>query len=290
MISSLEQKPDQGGKNGSPRAHIDVGVRVGRLTVAAPTEQRKNGYVVWRCRCDCGGEALLDTRCLQRGAVRDCGCLSKVKPGRKDISGMRFGKLVAVAPTGEAAGGSAVWRCACDCGGSVCVSLHQLTSGYRKSCGCLSHPARKGFIGKRFGRLTVTDYAGKQAGMHRWKCLCDCGRETVVGQTLLQTGKTRSCGCLQAEIYRENLKLVDGTSVTLLEARKNKLNSNNTSGFTGVHWNQQREKWVAQICFKGKTYHLGSFDSQQDAVSARRRGEEMHDSFLEWYYANKPPL
>lgn len=290
MISSLEQKLDQGGKNGAPRAHIDVGVRVGRLTVAAPTKQRKNGYVVWRCRCDCGGEALLDTRCLQRGTVRDCGCLSKVKPGRKDISGMRFGKLVAVAPTGEAVGGSAVWRCTCDCGGSVCVSLHQLTSGYRKSCGCLSHPARKDFIGKRFGRLTVTDYAGKQAGMHRWKCLCDCGRETVVGQTLLQTGKTRSCGCLQAEIYRENLKLVDGTSVTLLEARKNKLNSNNTSGFTGVHWNQQREKWVAQICFKGKTYHLGSFDNQQDAVLARRRGEEMHDSFLEWYHANKPPL
>lgn len=275
-------------KNGPPRAKVGVGFQVGRLTVAAPTGERKNSYMVWRCRCSCGGEILLDTRCLQRGSVRDCGCLSKVPPGRKDVSGMRFGRLVAVEPTGESCGGSAVWRCACDCGGTVCAPLHQLAAGYRKSCGCLGHPARKDYIGKRFGRLTVAGYAGKQAGMHRWRCVCGCGRETVVGQTLLQTGKTKSCGCLQAESCRDNLKLVDGTSVTMLEARKGKLSANNTSGFTGVHWDRRREKWVAQIRFKGKLYRLGSYSDLRDAVRARRRGEEMHDAFLEWYHANQP--
>ena len=145
---------------GKPRRpQIGVGCRVGRLVVAAPTSQRKNGYTVWLCRCDCGGEILLDTRCLQRGTVTDCGCVSKVKPGRRDVSGMRFGRLVAVEPTGESTGGSAVWRCRCDCGGEVCVPLHQLTAGYRKSCGCLSRPPRKDYVGKRFGRLTVTAYA-----------------------------------------------------------------------------------------------------------------------------------
>ena len=162
---------------GKPRRpQIGAGCRVGRLVVAASTSQRKNGYTVWVCRCDCGGEILLDTRCLQRGTVTDCGCVSKVKPGRRDVSGMRFGRLVAVEPTGESIGGSAVWRCRCDCGGEVCAPLHQLTAGYRKSCGCLSRPPRKDYVGKRFGRLTVTAYAGKQAGMHRWKCVCDCGK------------------------------------------------------------------------------------------------------------------
>ena len=47
--------------------------------------------------------------------------------------------------------------------------------------------------------------------MHRWRCRCDCGNETIVGQTPLQSGKTKSCGCLQSETYRDNLKLVDGT-------------------------------------------------------------------------------
>lgn len=267
------------------RPKIAVGSRVGLLTVTTPTGQRKNGYTVWECRCDCGGKILLDTRCLQRGTVTDCGCLSKTRPGQRDITGQRFGKLVAVEPTDQRASGTVVWKCRCDCGGEVSASLHQLCSGYRKSCGCLSHPPLKDFIGKQFGRLTVTGYAGKRDGMHRWECRCSCGRETVVGQTLLQTGKTKSCGCLQAEIYKKNLKLVDGTSVAVLEAHRKKLNRNNTSGHTGVYQDVKHGRWIAQIGFKGKTYYLGSYPDKQDAVEARRRGEEMHDDFIEWYHS-----
>lgn len=270
------------------RPRIGVGFRAGMLTVSGPTSQRRNGYTVWRCACDCGGEILLDTRCLQRGTVRDCGCATPVRPGRKDITGQRFGRLVAVEPTGELLRGSAVWRCRCDCGGQVSAPLHQLTAGYRKSCGCLGHPPRKDFFGRRFGRLTVTGYAGKQDGMHRWRCVCDCGNETVVGQTLLQTGKTKSCGCLQAEIYKQNLKLIDGTSVTVLEAVKRRPLSANRSGYTGVYWDSRRGKWVAQIGFKGRVYRLGAYLDKQEAVTARRRGEQMHDAFLEWYYAEHP--
>lgn len=270
------------------RQRIAKGCRVGGLTVVEPTEQRKGRYTVWRCRCDCGGEILLDTRCLQRGTVKDCGCVSKVKPGQKDISGMRFGRLTAIEPTGAVQNGSVVWRCRCDCGGEVCAPLHQLSAGYRKSCGCLGHPPQKDYIGKRFGRLTVTAYAGKRDGMHRWRCRCDCGGETVVGQTLLQSGKTKSCGCLQAEVYRDNLQLVDGTSVTILEALRRGLIASNTSGHTGVYFDRALQKWVARITFKGKTYHLGTYAEKQDAVRARERGEELHDDFLEWYHANHP--
>ena len=96
--------------------------------------------------------------------------------------------------------------------------LHQLTAGYRKSCGCLSHPPLKDYLGKRFSMLTVTGYAGKEDGQHLWRCKCDCGKETVVRQTNLQSGKTKSCGCLQEKQLLENLKLCEGTSVTILEA------------------------------------------------------------------------
>ena len=262
---------------------IGTGSRVGLLTVEEPSGQRKGGSIVWRCRCDCGGEILLDTRCLQRGTVRDCGCSTIVRPGQRDISGMRFGKLTAIAPTGErGGGGSMVWRCRCDCGREIDTELGRLVSGMRKSCGCLSHPPLKDFIGRRFGRLTVTEYAGKRARMHRWKCRCDCGKETVVGQTLLQNGKTKSCGCVQASVYKENLKLVEGTSVTILQSiKKGRLIKSNTSGYNGVYYNSRRGRWVAQITFQGKTKYLGSFELLADAVKARQKGEEIYDDFLE---------
>lgn len=262
---------------------IGIGSRIGRLTVEETTGQRKAGYMVWKCRCDCGGVILLDTRALQRESVRDCGCSSVTRPGQRDVTGQRFGILTALAPTGERGrSGSVVWRCRCDCGREILADLGELTGGNRKSCGCMSHPPLKDFIGRRFGRLKVTAYAGKEAGMHRWRCVCDCGRETVVGQTLLQNGKTKSCGCLQALTYRDNLKLMEGTSVTMLQAAKGgRLIKSNTSGYNGVYYDKRRDRWVAQITFQGKTKYLGSFEELKDAVKARQTGEEIYDEFLE---------
>lgn len=268
---------------------ISVGYRIGHLTVESASSEKHSGYTVWICRCDCGGEILLDTRYLQRGTIKDCGCITKVRPGQRDLTGLRFGRLICIEPTEERSKnrGSVIWHCRCDCGNECLAESRQLISGYRKSCGCWGHPPLKEYIGSRFGQLTVIDYAGKSAGMHRWKCRCDCGNETVVGQTLLQSGKTKSCGCLQSGAIIGNLKLCDGTSVTLLEANKRRKSKRNTSGYTGVYLQKRTGRWVAQITFKGKTYYLGAYEKLEDAVRARRRGEEMHDAFLEWYYREK---
>lgn len=275
---------------GKKHPKIEKSFRCGNLTVEADTGNRKNGYTVWLCSCDCGGEVQLDTRTLQRGTIRDCGCATRIKPGQRNLTGQRFGRLVATVPTGQRGStGSVLWKCRCDCGKEVLATASQLTNGYKKSCGCLAHPPLKDYCGQRFGRLTVTGYAGKSAGMHRWECMCDCGNITVVGQTLLQTGKTKSCGCLQAGIVTENMKFIDGTSVTLLETAKGRLVSSNTSGYNGVHWNRKTQKWVAQIGFKRKTYYLGSYGNIQDAVDARKKAEDrIYGEFLEWYYETHP--
>lgn len=266
---------------------VSVGYTVGKLTVKERTAERKNGYSYWRCVCECGGEILLDTRTLQRRTVKDCGCKTVVRPGQKDLTGMRFGKLVCLEPTDEhGTYGGTIWKCRCDCGNTCYAVSTQLTQGYKKSCGCLSHPPIKGFIGQHFGDLEVIDYAGKWNGVHHWKCKCKCGNETVVCQSNLQIGHTQSCGCRQEVQIYENLKLCDGTSVTILEASKRRLMKSNKSGYTGVY-QESSGRWRAQITFKRKTYHLGVFDDIQDAVKARKRGEEMHDEFLEWYYNNQ---
>ena len=264
---------------------IKTGFRVGKLTVTGPTSERKKGYTVWECRCDCGNTINLDTRTLQRGAIRDCGCTSVVKPGQRDITGQRFGMLTAIAPVGvDKKAGTVVWHCKCDCGGEVDAPLHQLQSGCRKSCGCLSNPPLKDWVGKRFGKLTVIEYAGRENGMHQWRCKCDCGNTCTVGQTRLLEGTTQSCGCLRESVALENLKLAGGTSVTVLENVLSKVRSNNTSGCTGVYYHKKNNKWVATIRFRGNCYNLGSYTDREDAVKARRRGEEMYTNFIEWYY------
>ena len=267
---------------------IQPGVRIGQLTVKEKCGTSKHRYTIWRCSCDCGGEVQLDTRALQRGTITHCGCLSKLTPGQKDLTGMRFGKLVCIEPT-ERRGyhGGTIWLCKCDCGNECYAVSVQLTSGYKKSCGCLSYPPLKDFVGKKFGQLTVVAYEKKEKGHHFWRCSCSCGNETVVSQSQLQIGKTQSCGCIKLEATREGLKLIDGTSITVLEGIK-KRSKSNTSGRIGVYYIKSNNKWAAHIEFKGKRYWLGSYSKYEDAVKAREKGEEMVDDFIEYYYSLYP--
>ncbi len=208
----------------------------------------------------------------------------------KDLRGLRFGRLVCLEPTERrGASGGVVWRCQCDCGNTCLADSGQLRKGYKKSCGCLQHPPLKGFLGQRFGQLTVIGYDGRRGGKHYWRCRCDCGNEIVTTQSNLQSGHTKSCGCLQKTARQQNLRLVDGTSVTVLESRlKGGTIRSNTSGYNGVYRDQKTGKWTAQITFRGKTYYLGRYADLAQAVAARRRGEAMYETFLDWYYSEYP--
>lgn len=54
-----------------------------------------------------------------------------------DITGQRFGRLVALGPIGRNDRRSIVWRCLCDCGKHTDVTAVSLRSGHTSSCGCL---------------------------------------------------------------------------------------------------------------------------------------------------------
>jgi hypothetical protein len=53
----------------------------------------------------------------------------------KDISGQRFGKLIAISPTTGRDGSAIIWYCQCDCGNEAFVSIKHLPG--QMSCGCL---------------------------------------------------------------------------------------------------------------------------------------------------------
>jgi hypothetical protein len=55
-------------------------------------------------------------------------------------------------------------------------------------------------VGKIFGRLTVIEYSHTKGNRPYWRCLCGCGKTTVVDRGHLKYGHTKSCGCLNREI------------------------------------------------------------------------------------------
>jgi hypothetical protein len=59
---------------------------------------------------------------------------------------------------------------------------------------------------QEFGRLRVLSFAGRdRAGRARWLCQCECAKEVEINAYRLQTGHTRSCGCLRIEASVEKL-------------------------------------------------------------------------------------
>lgn len=55
----------------------------------------------------------------------------------KDITGQRFGQLIAVKKNGKDKRGEVLWECICDCGQKKIVQGGHLRSGHSKSCGCI---------------------------------------------------------------------------------------------------------------------------------------------------------
>lgn len=66
---------------------IDIhGLRFGRLTVGDPV--RGGREVKWRCRCDCGQEALVAGHLLRSGDTSSCGCVRRAvtaEQGKKNL-------------------------------------------------------------------------------------------------------------------------------------------------------------------------------------------------------------
>jgi hypothetical protein len=123
----------------------------------------------------------------------------------KDLTGLRFGRLVVVRRDGSKSRAPA-WICRCDCGQDVCITSGNLSR--QKSCGCLRREKTKqiskvrplhDLTGHRFGRLTVISPSAQTDRNRRWNCICDCGSERSVFARSLLFGVSTSCGCLMRE-------------------------------------------------------------------------------------------
>lgn len=128
---------------------------------------------------------------------------------RIDLTGQRFNMLTVISFEGthRKPGGqtTSMWRCMCDCGNEVVISLSELRSGGTKSCGCLRNAVKDDLSGQKFGLWTVLKRA--PAKRCSYLCRCECGNERVIRADGLKTfSETSSCGCNASELLKEQYR------------------------------------------------------------------------------------
>jgi hypothetical protein len=83
----------------------------------------------------------------------------------------------------------------------------------------------------------------------------------------------------------ENLRLATRAQ----NARNRNRSKNNTSGYTGVYWRANRQRWVVEVRIDGKDRRLGSFKDIRDAIT-RRKAEELRLGYFPDVTKEKAPV
>ena len=72
---------------------------------------------------------------------------------------------------------------------------------------------------------------------------------------------------------KSNLRICTNRENT---SNRTKLGTNNTSGILGVRFDNRRNKWYADVQYKGKYIFLGYFNIKEDAIKARIDAEKLY--------------
>ena len=125
-----------------------LGQTFGDLRVVGKSKKRTKMGAYWTCLCSCGYTCEATASELISGRKTHCGCKSSKNYALSDITGRRFGRLVALYPTDRRGGqGSVIWHCRCDCGQETDVSYNDLMYANQQSCGCKKREHDKALAG-----------------------------------------------------------------------------------------------------------------------------------------------
>lgn len=162
------------------------GKKFGKLTVIEKTNLRYHGRVIWKCKCECGNDAFVNSYDLISDRVKSCGCMR-----RYNLVGRKFGRLTVIKEANRNSKDRRQWLCKCDCGNEVILPTTALTTRNTRSCGCLR---TKDLVGRRFGKITVLEKTNKKKYKRfLWKCKCDCGNIIYLNTTELLFTKLDRC-------------------------------------------------------------------------------------------------
>ena len=120
------------------------------------------------------------------------------------------------------------------------------------------------YIGKKFGKRTVLYGLGvNNCGHTIVRCRCECGKEDDVELCLLLHGRSGGCHSCSNTEYRKRKT----ESITSSQQHFEKPTNRNKSGYVGVFKNNRTNRWVSQVKVHRKTYYLGAYTTQKEALS-----------------------
>lgn len=218
-----------------------------------------------------------------------------------------------------------VWWCECDCGNPelVPVTATHLKTGHTKSCGCfnlqrkieriqeynktkqsnrydLSGEYGVGYDCKneefwfdledydlikdytwnvyydKDGRADVKAHDKNNEIIRMSRLIMNCPDDKVVDHI--------HCSTTRHDNRKSNLRITDNLHNSLNSG----IQTNNTSGTTGVHWNKQSQKWLSFITVNKERIRLGLFEKYEEAVRVRKEAEDKY--FGEFSYKNSQVL
>ena len=208
---------------------------------------------------------------------------------RLDLTGQRFGALVALRPipSEEMPGHRTAWLTRCDCGKEKAVYTCNLRKGAVTSCGCGLERGKKhseagnpkaivDFSGQTFFELTAIERV--KAGI--WRFRCSCGKEIVAKTADVKAGRIQSCGHVLSKTAKNKIDVegknvlghFDGTTVSKLRAI---MASPEVHGIRRAP-RVAMECYTARITVRRKQIYLGHFPDYESAVAARREAEKKY--------------
>lgn len=230
----------------------------------------------------------------------------------KDITGMTFGYLTAIEPTGEKDRGDYIWLFECKCGNTVELPATRALLGNTLSCGCLKGEAlkasRKYYDGtsivqsmteKVESTRSSSGYTGVSPKRDKWQAHItykgirySLGSYFDINDAVKARARAKEIVIADAQglldFYAEleknfpqlpNRRTEPKKKFTSTEWAVNNTpgsaakRSNNTSGYPGV--SIHHGKWDAEICFKGIRYRLGRFVDINEAITSRKAAEKI---------------
>jgi len=138
----------------------------------------------------------------------------------KNISGKKFGRLIAVTSTNKRSGSGVIWSCKCICGNTTEVSSWNLINGSTKSCGCLNHEisvqrgknSLKDVSGIKINNIEVLKMSTKRSKNGDAYCfaLCpNCNKEWEVAVNSLKQHTSTKCRYCSVRISKIGKLLLD---------------------------------------------------------------------------------
>ena len=119
-------------------------------------------------------------------------------------------------------------------------------------------------IGKKYGKLTVLDYAYNKNGRTYRKCKCDCGNECFANIKLLHNGDKISCGCEQKKRIDQAVRKHGMTGTQIYEVRKD----------------------MRKRCQNKKCTHYKYYGERGIKVCDERQGSKGFKNFYDWAINN----